>query len=98
MKRTIGATALSLVIFLCLFNNSCTSDDNITTKENINSKHKDLPKNVNIAKNKAGKIIGYTGKVIINKVPHVKMFIKVSVPMEEKLKQATDYVNSILNK
>jgi len=71
---------------------------NDTTKENINSKHKELPKNVNIAKNKAGKIIGYTGKVIINKVPHVKMFIKVSVPMEEKLKQATDYVNSILNK
>jgi len=36
MKKTIGTTALSLVIFLCLFVNSCTSDNDVITEENIN--------------------------------------------------------------
>lgn len=72
-------------------------NDCITDKPNINMKNPDLPRNVNIYKNKSGEIIGYCGKVIVNGKMQKKLFIKVDVPMEEKLKQATAYVNSILN-
>jgi hypothetical protein len=72
-------------------------NNNPIEKATTNSKHCDLPKNVNIAKNKKGEIIGYTGKVIVNKKVHMKQFIKVDVPMKDKLKQAIEYVNGILS-
>jgi hypothetical protein len=71
--------------------------DVVEKRPNINIKHVDLPRGVNIYNNRSGELVGYVGKIIINKKMHKKLFIKMSVPMDEKLKQATEFVNSILD-
>lgn len=68
---------------------------NPLVKSTANFKHDNIPKNVQIEKNRKGEIIGYSGKIIINKKVHRSLFIKLGESMDEKLKKASEFIEAI---
>lgn len=61
----------------------------------LNNKNNNCPMNI-FPKNKKGKHIGYEVNITIKGKKHTKCFCSMKIEMEEKLKMAIDYKNSLL--
>jgi len=61
----------------------------------LNNKNNDCPINI-FPKNKKGKHIGYEVNITIKGKKYTKSFCSMKIEMEEKLKMAIEYKNSLL--